>query len=829
MPDTQDALRILILNGDLPVFPGWGGIEYLHTTNLAQLAKKVGVVSQVHSREQHEKKKGLTDAGVSLYTWENPHWAESRPAIPAHRPLYRRMGKSIYEFIRSWPHRPKDTLVQDLAFQNVSAPVSQALEDDHWQILVVVQSTCAHWLDYLPPFPVSVLVLHDVRARVYERRAKTAPSCTRRWIDLAEAWLYRRFERKYCQKYDLVVTVSPEDEAWVQKYYQPLNSVTIPIPIDTNYFKPLSSEQEASAQILFTGMMNHLPNVDAACFFARQVFPRIQAILPKAEFWIVGRDPSPEIHALTALPGVVVTGFVPDIRPSIAGATVIVVPLRFGAGMRQKILEAWAMGKCVISTPIGAEGLDYHDGVNILIADDAQTMAEKVTKALQDTHLRDRIRAQGRNLVIAQHHPMKLTHKYYQAMASVLREKQRQNGPMRIAIDLRWMHPGAAGGIENLARSFFNQVLRLDVFNQYHVLVPPEVKYDFDLRNRPNFRIRVIEGPGSDGRKLLSRCTRHLHHRLKITYWRSPQVESLRQANALGAEVALSMPGYIHPDFDPLPNVLIVPDIQHEYCPEFFSSQQLDERRRIYTDSIRRANHLCAISEFTRQTLIERLDIPPERVTTTHLAADPMFHPNSRCRANSKEILKKYHLDRTEYLLFPGNTWPHKNHRAALQALRILRNDYRLNPLLVCTGTRKEAHLDLMDLVRDLRLEEQVRFLGYCPMHEMPAFYQGASALVFPSFFEGFGLPLLEAMWCDCPIVCSHATSLPEIAGDAALLIDPHSPEQLAAAIHRILTDLPLRRTLIERGQRRVKTFSWLTFTLEVVRILHRVRELRYA
>jgi len=109
-------------------------------------------------------------------------------------------------------------------------------------------------------------------------------------------------------------------------------------------------------------------------------------------------------------------------------------------------------------------------------------------------------------------------------------------------------------------------------------------------------------------------------------------------------------------------------------------------------------------------------------------------------------------------------------------------------------------------------------------LEDMPALYLGAGALVFPSLFEGFGLPLLEAMWCDCPIACSKVTSLPEIAGDAALLVDPRSPEELAHAVSRLLTDGDLRQRLTERGRRRAADFSWTKFTLEIVSVLRRAR-----
>ena len=190
-------------------------------------------------------------------------------------------------------------------------------------------------------------------------------------------------------------------------------------------------------------------------------------------------------------------------------------------------------------------------------------------------------------------------------------------------------------------------------------------------------------------------------------------------------------------------------------------------------------------------------------------------------------MLARYGLGSGQYLLFPGNTWPHKNHEGAVEALRVLRGAYGLDPLLVCTGSAKEAEGELRAKICAAGLEDRVRFLGYCPTTDMPALYEGAAALVFPSLFEGFGIPLLEAMWCDCPIVCSNTTSLPEIAGDAALLVDPRSPEELAHALARVLTDQAERNALIARGRRQVRAFSWRAFTLAIVAALYRARRLR--
>jgi glycosyltransferase involved in cell wall biosynthesis len=224
---------------------------------------------------------------------------------------------------------------------------------------------------------------------------------------------------------------------------------------------------------------------------------------------------------------------------------------------------------------------------------------------------------------------------------------------------------------------------------------------------------------------------------------------------------------------------------------------------------------------------MEKHSISPEKVTTVHLAADPIFHPENRQRIDSTKVLTKYGLKQDEFLLFPGNTWPHKNHRTLFLALRTLREDYGLEPLLVCTGAPKDAQADLQDQIQHLGLGNQIRFLGYCPKPDMPALYESAAALVFPSVFEGFGLPLVEAMWCECPIACSNLTSLPEIADDAALFFDPYSPEEMALSISRLLTDSQLRKELIARGSSRASTFSWRKFTTDMIRILRQVWEER--
>ena len=420
-------MNILILNKDLPVFPGWISVEYLHTINLAHLAEQVGLVSMAHTAEQAGKIKALSDEGVRLFLWRSP-FIDGSPLTAAQPISSLRLSlRKMYHWVRAGLKRPQDTLVEDYSFRNLAPSLLNALSETEWQTLIVVQSSAARWIDYTPKSLVSVLVMHDIRALVYERRARMERSLFRRLSYTLEARKYYRFERYYCQKYELIVTVSENDADWVRQHYAPKQVVAVPLPLDSQYFAPLAVDTTAvsAPRIVFTGTMNYPPNIDAVCYFAYDIFPHILKEVPNAEFWIVGRDPGAEVLELAELPGVRITGAVSDIREYMAAATVIVVPLRFGSGMRTKILEAWAMQKCVVSSTIGAEGLDYTDGENLLIADEALTFARQIVTAIQEEALRDRLRMRGRQIVIEQHAPEQLAKRYYEAISSVAEDKRR--------------------------------------------------------------------------------------------------------------------------------------------------------------------------------------------------------------------------------------------------------------------------------------------------------------------------------------------------------------------------------------------------------------------
>ena len=209
---------------------------------------------------------------------------------------------------------------------------------------------------------------------------------------------FQRYERVLSPRFDVVTCTSDIDAAVFQQHCVEGAVEVIPNGVDVTHYSP-DFESEAPAHLIYIGSMDWFPNEDAVSFFAEEVLPLIQKSVPNVKFSIVGGNPSARVQRLAEKEGVVVTGRVPEIKPYFAEATVFVVPLRIGSGTRLKILEALAMGKAVVSTTVGAEGLALQDGEEIFIADEPETFAEAVTRLLTDSSLRQKIGENGRTRV----------------------------------------------------------------------------------------------------------------------------------------------------------------------------------------------------------------------------------------------------------------------------------------------------------------------------------------------------------------------------------------------------------------------------------------------
>ena len=252
-----------------------------------------------------------------------------------------------------------------------------------------------------------------------------------------------------------------------------------------------------------------------------------------------------------------------------------------------------------------------------------------------------------------------------------------------------------------------------------------------------------------------------------------------------------------------VPTIVTIYDLQHHDLPRFFSRAERAYRRWAYDDAARSATLVVASSEHTRARLVELLDLAPDRVEVVHLGIDhSRFAPE---RTDDEQQLAELDLPE-RFVFYPANLWPHKNHDRLLDALAAS-GDRELE--LVLTGQTWGRGETIGERARRLGIAERVHHLGHVKQDTLPALYRAARAIVFPSLYEGFGAPPLEAMACGCPVASSTRGSLGEVCGDAALALEPDSIDSIAAALDRIASDEDLRGRLRAAGLARAAAFSW--------------------
>ena len=241
----------------------------------------------------------------------------------------------------------------------------------------------------------SVLSQQNVDSAIWQRLCSETTNPFYKFVYWTQQLAFQRYERVLSPKFDAVTCTSDIDAAVFQQHCVEDAIEIIPNGVDVTHYLP-DFTTEASAHLIYIGSMDWYPNEDAVGFFADEVLPRIQEKVSDVAFSIVGGNPSARVQKLAERQGVVVTGRVPEIKPYFAEATVFVVPLRIGSGTRLKILEALAMGKAIVSTTVGAEGLDLKDGEEIFIADEPTAFADAVIRLLTDSELRRRMGENGR-------------------------------------------------------------------------------------------------------------------------------------------------------------------------------------------------------------------------------------------------------------------------------------------------------------------------------------------------------------------------------------------------------------------------------------------------
>lgn len=355
---------------------------------------------------------------------------------------------------------------------------------------------------------------------------------------------------------------------------------------------------------------------------------------------------------------------------------------------------------------------------------------------------------------------------------------------MRIAIDAHSI--GAKlGGNESYATNLIEALAQIDSFNEYTLYVTTVEAFDRFNKRWPNFTVRNTR----------------------------PHTPLIRIPLTLSAELRKNPVDVLHvqftaPPFCPCPVVVSVHDLSFEHLPHTFNRRSRTQLKLTVRHSARRAARILSLSEHTRHDIAETYRISLDQITAIPLAAPAHFGP-----VQDKELQRVRHTYGIEgdYVLSVGSIQPRKNLARLVRAYASLkaRPGGDNFPKLVLVGKCAWLYDETLRALQETGIKGSVILTGYVPETDLPALYSGCCCFVYPSYFEGFGLPPLEAMKCGAPVIVGNRTSLPEVVGDAALTVDPFDVEKIASAIDRIVNDLVLRDNLRAKGWARAQLFDW--------------------
>jgi len=368
---------------------------------------------------------------------------------------------------------------------------------------------------------------------------------------------------------------------------------------------------------------------------------------------------------------------------------------------------------------------------------------------------------------------------------------------MKIGLNVIGFNPGRMGGVETYFRQLLYNLQMEDGGHGYTITCKNTDVECFQLYN-PRFSVKPF-GFGRPSLKWLIRGVLFelLHEDIVTPLMNHVPVDVFHHPFSVLEPLNLN-----------IPSVLTFWDMQHEFYPEFFTRRELRFRNYAFRASAQKANRIIVSSKFTKRCLVERYGVISDRIDVIYTGYGEEYRPIVD-DTTLNVIRDKYHLP-DSFIYYPAALWPHKNHQALLDAVCLVRSKYGLNVNLVLSGMLEGRSNKLRDEIQQRRLEGAVTVLGYIPYDDIPYLYNLATMMIFPSLFEGFGIPLVEAMACGCPVACSNTTSLPEVVGETgALLFDPKSIEEMSSAIAKVWGDCGLRDNMRLASLKRAKIFSW--------------------
>jgi len=366
---------------------------------------------------------------------------------------------------------------------------------------------------------------------------------------------------------------------------------------------------------------------------------------------------------------------------------------------------------------------------------------------------------------------------------------------LRIGIDAHSVGT-KLGGNESYAVNLIEALAQIDSVNHYTIYVTTSEARDRFTNRWSNFKVRST----------------------------LPHTPLIRIPISLSAELRKRPVDVLHvqftaPPFCPCPVVVSIHDLSFEHLPETFKRRSRTQLRLTVRHSARRATRILSLSEHTRRDIIETYRIDAEKVSAIPLAAAEHFGPVNDNR-ELQRVRHNYGIA-GDYILCVGSIQPRKNLARLIRAYALLRGNSSADklPKLVLVGKCAWLYDETLRTLEKTGVKDTSVVTGYVPESDLPALYSGALCFVYPSYFEGFGLPPLEAMKCGAPVIVGDRTSLPEVVGDAALSVDPFNIEAIAAAITRLVNNSTLRHELSVRGQERARMFSWQHTARETLKV----------
>ncbi|MDH2335629.1 glycosyltransferase family 4 protein [Clostridium perfringens] len=357
---------------------------------------------------------------------------------------------------------------------------------------------------------------------------------------------------------------------------------------------------------------------------------------------------------------------------------------------------------------------------------------------------------------------------------------------MKICIDGRAATLYRGTGIGNYTYEIINNLHQIDFLNEYNILTPEASSLKLPKKNNFNY---------------LSASTND-----KKNFWEFINTQNPKE-NIIGDIYHIPQNGIGFSKPRDIKTVITLHDIIPMKMPDTVSETFL----KIFNENIQNildnSDGIITVSNFSKEDISKTFSYPKEKIFVTHLAAEEIYTPLNKFHS-SQYLKKHYGIDR-DFLLYVGGFSPRKNILGLIEAFNLVKNSYKRDLKLVIIGTKGPSYEIYRKKVDELNLSSSVIFTGFIPIDDMPIFYSASKALVYPSFYEGFGLPPIECMACGTPVIASNLTSMPEVCQDAALLVDPYDVDEIKENILTLLNNHKFYSLMIYKGLSHSSKFNW--------------------